>query len=150
MKHNVLEIVESNGFKIDSSNNIALINFWADFHEPCKHFNTVFEELSRKFPKLIYYKVNAEDSELAEKYDIESVPTFVFLKNDKVIEKYEGSQIPALNALVQKYSQDTVNVAPAMTKTDNLDQKLERLINSQPVMLFMKGKIMLKRQSIYS
>jgi hypothetical protein len=50
-------------------------------HEPCSHMNTVFEELSRNFPKLSFIQLQAEDfPDVSEEFSIETVPTFVVLQ----------------------------------------------------------------------
>ncbi len=59
------------------------------------------------------------------------------------MDKVEGANAPALTNMVKKYS----DVASAMANTTpvpqaepvDLNQKLKTLINSYPVMLFMKG-----------
>ena len=38
-------------------NRVSIINFWADFAEPCKQMNQVFQELSKKYPAGLFLQV---------------------------------------------------------------------------------------------
>ena len=57
------------------------------------------------------------------------------------MEKIEGANAPALSALVAKFaSRDNVKKPETLpAPSQNLDSKLKTLINSYPIMLFMKG-----------
>ncbi|KAJ3313027.1 Glutaredoxin 3 [Boothiomyces sp. JEL0838] len=136
-KHNVNTINSIDEFKKLDKSGVSIINFYASFHEPCLHMNTVFEETSRNFPKLSYFLVDAEQvEELAMDFEIETVPTFVFLKDGKEIERIEGSNAPQLSFLASKYQNSSFTTAPVVL---DLKDKLKTLTTSHPVMLFMKG-----------
>lgn len=60
---------------------VSLLYFWAPWAEPCKQMTEVVDELSRKYPKLLSLKIEAEtQSDISESFDIQSVPTFVILQ----------------------------------------------------------------------
>ncbi|KAJ3051226.1 Glutaredoxin 3 [Rhizophlyctis rosea] len=146
-KHNVNEITTDDQFaQLSKSNLVTVLNFWATWAEPCKDMNEVFEELSRKYPTLQYAKLEAENHpDISEEFEIAAVPTFIVVKNGKIVDRVEGANAPSLNAIVEKYAK--VGAAPAVKaetekvvdKEAALEKRLRALINTQPVMLFMKG-----------
>lgn len=73
--------------------NLVLIDFTADWCMPCLIMAPVIDELSEKFKgKIKFGKVNIEDNqELAQKFDIVSLPNFVLFKDGKQIEQFIGA-----------------------------------------------------------
>ena len=61
-------------------------------------------------------------------------------KNEKVVDKVEGANAPELAKKVEKYNQE-LKGAQSDDKDSKvaLNDRLEKLINFNPVMLFMKG-----------
>jgi thioredoxin 1 len=70
----------------------VLIDFYADWCMPCVMMGPVVEEASEKFKgKVKFGKVNVEDSpEIASKFNVFSIPNFVFLKDGKVVQNFVG------------------------------------------------------------
>jgi glutaredoxin-related protein len=86
---------------------------------------------------LNFYSIDAEELEdLSIRFDIESVPTFIVLKGDQEVERYQGQNAPQVTQLIQKYSNlKTEQPQPLPVKK----QSLETLVNSHPIMIFIKG-----------
>ncbi|KAI9207104.1 thioredoxin-like protein [Polychytrium aggregatum] len=143
-KHNVIEIIADDQFNTLSSDAIVTVaNFHATWADMCKDMNEVFDELSRKFPNLQYLKIEAEEfPEISEKLEISSVPTFIFISSGKELDRVEGANAPKLTSLVEKHSSKAASLASesssGVAKKD-LNTRLKELINSNKVMLFMKG-----------
>ncbi|KAI9352312.1 glutaredoxin-3 [Zopfochytrium polystomum] len=156
LKSNVIEVASDEQFAalVKASKNAATIttavNFGASWAPQCADMNQVFDELSRKFPALQFLKVEAEDlPEVSEEFEVAAVPTFVIIRNKKVVDKVEGANAPLLTTLVEKHAKAAATVAkpapPAQPETpkkstpEQLQARLKTLVSSQPVMLFMKG-----------
>jgi thioredoxin 1 len=71
----------------------ALIDFFADWCMPCVMMGPIIEDIAERFDgKIKFGKVNIEDySELAQKYNVSSLPNFVVFKDGKVLEQFMGS-----------------------------------------------------------
>jgi thioredoxin 1 len=72
---------------------IKLIDFYADWCGPCKIMAPVFEEIEGDYQgRIEFQKVDVEEeAELASKFNIMSIPTFVALKDDKEIDRKTGA-----------------------------------------------------------
>ena len=81
----------------------VVIDFFATWCGPCKRIAPAFEELAKKFPTLSFLKVDVDESEeIASKYTIESLPTFVFLKNGVEVHRIEGADLRAVVAQLEQ------------------------------------------------
>ena len=62
----------------------AIIDFYADWCQPCKMVAPVLEELALKYAgKIMVYKVNTEnEQELASVFGIQSIPTLLFVPKE--------------------------------------------------------------------
>jgi thioredoxin 1 len=75
------------------SSSPTVIKFFAQWCGACKQMKPIFEELSTELADK-YHFVTAdieEDRELAVKYNVSSIPTFVFFKNGKEVGRAVGS-----------------------------------------------------------
>ena len=60
---------------------LIIINFCASWSETSQHMNSVFHSIAKKYPSHNFYQIDAEEVEdIAERFDISRVPSFVFLK----------------------------------------------------------------------
>ena len=71
----------------------VLVDFYADWCGPCKMMFPVVEKLAKEYDgKFKIGKVNSdENGELAMKYAIMSIPTFLVFKNGEVVNSVTGA-----------------------------------------------------------
>ena len=85
---------------------LAMVDFWAAWCGPCKMLSPAVEELAEQYgDKVLVGKVNVdEEPELARRFGIMSIPTVVFLKNGKEIERKVGVLPPeTFSAVLEQY-----------------------------------------------
>lgn len=69
----------------------VLIDFWAAWCGPCQMLLPTIEELAGEVTDVKICKVNVdEEPELAERYQIMTIPTLQFMKNGQVVSKQVG------------------------------------------------------------
>ena len=81
----------------------VLLNFWATWCGPCRMLAPLLEELSGPHPALKIVKVDVdEEADLAQQFQIRSVPTLFLYKNGSLIEAKSGlMHYPALENWVE-------------------------------------------------
>ncbi len=89
-------VTELSGKEFDNftKEKVVVIDFYADWCMPCLMMAPVIEEIARKFKgKIKFGKINVEDNqELAQKFDVVSLPTFILFKNSKQADQFVGSR----------------------------------------------------------
>ena len=71
----------------------VLVDFWATWCGPCKMQGPIVEELSDEMPNVKIGKVEVDDNpNVAENYNIMSIPTIMVFKNGEVAAKAVGVQ----------------------------------------------------------
>lgn len=67
------------------SEKTVLLDFYADWCGPCKMMAPTVHEIAEESDEYLIGKVNVDDDpELAQAFDIVSIPTLVVMKNGKV------------------------------------------------------------------
>lgn len=72
----------------------VIIDYWATWCGPCRMVAPIMEELSEEYDgKAKICKVNVdEESELAVKFRIMSIPTIMIYKNGQMVERIVGAR----------------------------------------------------------
>ena len=71
---------------------LMMVDFWADWCGPCKMLSPVIDDLAGQYAgKVVVGKVNVdEEPELAIRYGVMSIPTVIFFKDGKEIDRKVG------------------------------------------------------------
>lgn len=137
----------------------ACLFFWAEFDPASKRggqMDKVYSALLAKHPEVTCVKVDAEAMEdLADQYDVQSVPTFIFVSGGAVLGKVAGANPPALAAMFASVAAKAAPSASAAAMIPAaaaaaadadassaqaaLNARLRRLTSAARVMVFMKG-----------
>ena len=70
----------------------AVVDFWAVWCGPCKIMEPIFDEVAEELKgKVKFGKVNVdENSEIAQKFEVMSIPTLIIFKEGKQIDRVIG------------------------------------------------------------
>ena len=72
----------------------VLVDFYADWCQPCKSQSPIIDEIKSEMgDKLVVIKVNVDiETEITERYQIQSIPTLMIFKDGKMLWKAVGLQ----------------------------------------------------------
>jgi thioredoxin 1 len=101
------EITDNNfNETVIQSDQVALLDFWAQWCGPCRAIAPIIEELYNEYEgKAVIGKVDVDvNQEIAMQYNIRSIPTILIIKNGEVVDRHVGSTTKAvLKAKLDKY-----------------------------------------------
>jgi thioredoxin 1 len=70
----------------------VMLDFWAEWCQPCKMLTPTIEELAGEFEgQVLVGKLNVDDNpNTATNYGIRGIPTLLFIKNGQVVQQLVG------------------------------------------------------------
>ena len=91
----VIDITDSNFKEYIDSDKLSILDFYADWCQPCKNLAPVIEEISNEFKDIVVGKCNIEENDdLITKYGIRNIPTLIFSKNGETLHRITGTKSP--------------------------------------------------------
>ncbi|ABK61571.1 MULTISPECIES: thioredoxin [Clostridium] len=78
--------------EVMNSEETVVVDFWAPWCGPCKMLGPVMEELSHDMEgKAKFFKINVDENpEIAQRFQIGSIPNVMVFKGGKVVENLIG------------------------------------------------------------
>ena len=121
-----VELTKENFEEVITSNDMVVVDYWAEWCGPCKSFGPIFEKVSEDFPNAVFAKVDTEnEQEIASYFQIRSIPTLMIFR-EKVIVFSQPGALPegALRDVVNKAGElDMVEVHKQVAQQQAAQQK---------------------------
>lgn len=75
-----------------NSDKVSIVDFWAVWCGPCRMIAPSIEELAKEYEgKAVIGKLNVDENpQVSMEYGIRSIPTVLFFKNGKIVDKQVG------------------------------------------------------------
>ena len=93
MSDKILEVnMENFETEVLGSDKPVLVDFWAEWCGPCRMVAPVLEELASEMDDVVIAKLNVdENQELAFKFGVQSIPTFILFTTGEVTARLMGA-----------------------------------------------------------
>ncbi|XP_058479501.1 thioredoxin-like [Solea solea] len=89
----------------NAGDKLVVVDFTATWCPPCKMIAPIFEELAEKYTNIVFLKVDVDEAlDVGEEYNVSSMPTFLFIKNSKELDRFSGASQDKLRAKLEEYS----------------------------------------------
>jgi thioredoxin 1 len=86
----VTELNQEN-FKQMTKQGKAIVDFYADWCGPCQMMKPTFEKVAASMKGINFFKINVDNApDTAQMYAVRSIPTIVFLKDGKEMDRILG------------------------------------------------------------
>lgn len=87
----VLNVNKENFDSVTDSGKVVLLDFFADWCGPCQMLSPIVEEIAEENPQFLIGKVNVDkEPELAQRFEVLSIPTLAVMKNGTIIKQSVG------------------------------------------------------------
>lgn len=85
----------------------VLVDFWAEWCEPCKQLTPILEKLAGELNgQFVLARVNSETQpSLSQQFQVRSIPTVIIFKNGNIVEQFNGLKSEeTIRELINKHS----------------------------------------------
>ncbi len=91
--------------KGNESKKLIVVDFTASWCGPCRFIAPILAEIAKKLPNVTFLKVDVDELKtVAEEWGVEAMPTFLFLKEGKLVDKVVGAKKEELQLTISKHA----------------------------------------------
>ncbi len=91
--------------KGNESKKLIVVDFTASWCGPCRFIAPILAEIAKKLPNVTFLKVDVDELKtVAEEWGVEAMPTFLFLKEGKLVDKVVGAKKEELQLTIAKHA----------------------------------------------
>ncbi|KAJ1304938.1 hypothetical protein OPQ81_006071 [Rhizoctonia solani] len=104
----------------DAKSQLVVIDFHATWCGPCHQIAPRYEHLAKTNPEVHFLKCDVDAAQdVARRYNISAMPTFIFLKNGKQVDMVRGADPRGLESAIKKHKSFTSDDAAFLATQTN-------------------------------
>ncbi|KAF2666009.1 putative thioredoxin [Microthyrium microscopicum] len=88
---------------------VVLVDFWADWCEPCKVIAPHFEKLADKWTRpntITFAKIEQDqNAQLSARHNVNTIPTIILFESGKETQRFKGSDISSLVKITDRFAE---------------------------------------------
>ncbi|KMT17136.1 hypothetical protein BVRB_2g040490 [Beta vulgaris subsp. vulgaris] len=90
---------------LKDSNQLLVVDFAASWCGPCKFIEPAIKAMANKFSDVEFAKIDVDElPDVARQFEVQAMPTFILLKNGKVVDKVVGAKKDELEKKIAKHA----------------------------------------------
>ncbi|XP_059623551.1 thioredoxin H1-like [Cornus florida] len=90
--------------KANETKKLMVVDFTASWCGPCRFIAPFLGDLAKKLPTVMFVKVDVDElKSVATDWAVEAMPTFMFLKEGKIVDKVVGAKKDELQQTISKH-----------------------------------------------
>ncbi|XP_059292002.1 thioredoxin H2-like [Lycium ferocissimum] len=87
---------------LKETNKLIVIDFTASWCGPCRHMEPVINEFAAKYTDVEFIKIDVDElADVAQEYGVQAMPTFVLIKQGKIVDKLVGADKDGLQKKIE-------------------------------------------------
>ncbi|XP_004489163.1 thioredoxin H2 [Cicer arietinum] len=89
---------------INETSRLVVIDFSASWCGPCKIMEPIIRAMANEITDVDFVKIDVDElSDVAQKFEVQAMPTFVLWKERKEIDRLVGARKDELKTMIQKH-----------------------------------------------
>ncbi|KAG5033851.1 hypothetical protein AAZX31_04G028100 [Glycine max] len=89
--------------KGQESKKLIVVDFTASWCGPCRFIAPILADMAKKLPNVTFLKVDVDElATVSREWEVEAMPTFLFLKEGKLVKKLVGARKEELQDIIVK------------------------------------------------
>jgi len=86
-----------------ASSKLTVVDFWASWCGPCMQIKPKFAKISDRYGGVGFYAVDVDAAKpVSQAHSVSSMPTFVFFKGGKEVERFSGADEEKLSTIIER------------------------------------------------